>query len=80
MTIQAAPPPDTLTQHNVEQATGIPAAVFLAMVRRLGFPVPVAKIGNLRLVERRAFVTWLVRAATSTLASPRKSTKEGQPR
>ena len=55
----AAPPPDTLTQRNVDRQTGIPATMFLAMVRHPGFPLPVVKLGRLRLVERVAFVAWL---------------------
>lgn len=54
-----APLPVTLTQKNVEQTTGIPAARFLAIVRRPGFPVPVTELGKLRLVDRVAFVAWL---------------------
>lgn len=51
-----AAPPDTLSQMNVEQATGVPARTFLEMIRRPGFPVRVTKLGRLRVVDRLAFV------------------------
>jgi hypothetical protein len=75
--IHAAPLPVTITQHNVEYAIGIPAQVFLALIRRPWFPVRVGKIGNLRVVDRVAFVTWLVRAASTTLS--KKNDKRPKP-
>ncbi|WP_437665491.1 hypothetical protein [Sorangium sp. So ce1182] len=54
-----APPPEMLSQRNVEAVTGIPARVFLDTIRAPGFPLPVTKLGKLRLVERGAFVAHL---------------------
>ncbi|WP_437968072.1 hypothetical protein WMF04_01670 [Sorangium sp. So ce260] len=54
-----APPPEMLSQKNVEAVTGIPARVFLDTIRAPGFPLPVTKLGKLRLVERGAFVAHL---------------------
>ncbi|WP_437751819.1 hypothetical protein [Sorangium sp. So ce1389] len=54
-----APPPEMLSQKNVESVTGIPPRVFLDTIRAPGFPLPVTKLGKLRLVEREAFVAHL---------------------
>ncbi|XXY44987.1 hypothetical protein WME91_33805 [Sorangium sp. So ce269] len=54
-----APPPEMLSQKNVEAVTGIPARLFLDTIRAPGFPLPVTKLGKLRLVQREAFVTYL---------------------
>lgn len=54
-----APPPDMLSQRNVEAVTGIPARVYLQEIRSPGFPLPVVKLGKLRLVERAAFLSYL---------------------
>ncbi|WP_433935467.1 hypothetical protein AB3662_12120 [Sorangium cellulosum] len=54
-----APPPEMLSQKNVEVVTGIPARVFLDTIRAPGFPLPVTKLGKLRLVQREAFVAYL---------------------
>ncbi|WP_437996482.1 hypothetical protein WMF26_36340 [Sorangium sp. So ce185] len=48
-----------LSQKNVASVTGIPARVFLDTIRAPGFPLPVAKLGKLRLVRREAFVAYL---------------------
>ncbi|WP_437304815.1 hypothetical protein [Sorangium sp. So ce388] len=48
-----------LSQKNVESVTGIPARVFLDTIRGPGFPLPVTRLGKLRLVEREAFVAYL---------------------
>ncbi|WP_437303927.1 hypothetical protein [Sorangium sp. So ce388] len=53
------PPPEMLSQKNVEAFTGIPARVFLDTIRAPGFPLPVTKLGKLRLVQREAFVAHL---------------------
>ncbi|WP_437721665.1 hypothetical protein [Sorangium sp. So ce861] len=37
----------------------IPARVFLDTIRAPGFPLPVAKLGKLRLVRREVFVAYL---------------------
>ncbi|WP_437659819.1 hypothetical protein [Sorangium sp. So ce1182] len=54
-----APPPEMLSQKNVEAVTGIPARVFLDTIRAPGFTLPVTKLGKLRLVQREAFVAHL---------------------
>ena len=58
-----APPPDTISQRNVEAMTGIPPRVFLEVVRAPGFPLPVTRLGKLRIVNRIAFVEWVERGA-----------------
>jgi hypothetical protein len=54
-----AAPPDTLTQRNVEAVTGLPPRVYLEVIRTPTFPLRVAKLGKLRIVNRAAFVAWL---------------------
>ncbi|AGP39441.1 hypothetical protein [Sorangium cellulosum] len=54
-----APQPEMLSQKNVESVTGIPARVFLDTIRAPGFPLPVTKLGKLRLVQREVFVAYL---------------------
>ncbi len=54
-----AAPPDTLTQHNVEAVTGLPPRIYLEVIRTPTFPLRVAKLGKLRIVNRAAFVQWL---------------------
>jgi hypothetical protein len=66
-----APPPDTISQRNVEAVTGIPARVYLEAIRSPGFPVPVTRLGKLRIVTRSAFVAWLQNGALVGEASPR---------
>jgi len=58
-----APPPDTISQRNVEAATGIPARVYLDSIRAPGFPLRVTRLGKLRIVNRAAFVAWLDQGA-----------------
>ena len=58
-----AAPPDTISQKNVEAATGVPARVYLESVRDPGFPLSVTRLGKLRIVNRVAFVEWLERGA-----------------
>jgi hypothetical protein len=58
LTITAAPP-EMISQRNVEAVTGIPARVYLEEIRSPSFPVPVIKLGKLRLVKRAAFVAYL---------------------
>ena len=60
-----APQPEMLSQKNVEAVTGIPARVFLDTIRAPGFPLPVTKLGKLRLVQREAFVSHLQALATA---------------
>ncbi|MDC0685944.1 hypothetical protein [Sorangium atrum] len=67
-----APPPEMLSQKNVESVTGIPARVFLDTIRAPGFPLLITKLGKLRLVQREAFVAYL-RALASEPASRRAS-------
>jgi hypothetical protein len=56
-----AAPPDTLTQRNVEAVTGLPPRVYLEVIRTPTFPLRVAKLGKLRIVNRASFVEWLER-------------------
>ncbi|MDC3958915.1 hypothetical protein [Polyangium jinanense] len=65
-----APPPETLSQCNVEAVTGIPRRVFLEAIRAPDFPVPVARLGKLRIVNRVAFVAWLEENARKQSATP----------
>lgn len=58
LTITAAPP-EMISQRNVEAVTGIPARVYLEEIRSPKFPLPVVKLGKLRLVKRAAFVAYL---------------------
>lgn len=58
ITITAAPP-EMISQRNVEAVTGIPARVYLEEIRSASFPLPVVKLGKLRLVKRVAFVAYL---------------------
>ena len=58
ITLTAAPP-DMLSQKNVETVTGIPARVYLEEIRAPGFPLPVVKLGKLRLVDREVFLAYL---------------------
>ena len=54
-----ASPPETLTQRNVEAVTGLSPRVYLEVIRTPTFPLRVAKLGKLRIVNRAAFVEWL---------------------
>ena len=58
-----AAPPDTISQKNVEIATGVPARVYLESVRDPEFTLAVTRLGKLRIVNRVAFVEWLERGA-----------------
>jgi hypothetical protein len=64
-----AAPPDTLTQRNIEAVTGLPPRVYLEVIRTPTFPLRVAKLGKLRIVNRAAFVEWLVRQDVETIAT-----------
>ncbi|WP_437945296.1 hypothetical protein WME98_30680 [Sorangium sp. So ce296] len=68
-----APPPEMLSQKNVEAVTGVPARVFLDTIRAPGFPLPVTKLGKLRLVQREAFVAYL-----QALASEREVRRDAE--
>jgi hypothetical protein len=61
-----AAPPDTLTQRNVEAVTGLPPRVYLEVIRALTFPLRVAKLGKMRIVNRAAFVEWLEKQNAET--------------
>ncbi|MDC3962517.1 hypothetical protein [Polyangium jinanense] len=65
-----APPPDTISQRNVEAMTGIPPRVFLEVVRAPGFPLPVTRLGKLRIVNRAAFVAWVEQGAFRAAPPP----------
>jgi hypothetical protein len=58
LTIVAAPP-ETLSQRNIEAVTGIPPRVYLEEIRSPGFPLPVVRLGKLRIVERAPFLDYL---------------------
>jgi hypothetical protein len=58
-----AAPPDTISQKNVEAATGVTARVYLESIRDVNFPLPVTRLGKLRIVNRMAFITWLEKGA-----------------
>jgi len=58
LTITAAPP-EMISQRNVEAVIGIHARVYLEEIRSPNFPLPVVKLGKLRLVKRAAFVAYL---------------------
>jgi hypothetical protein len=53
-----APPPELLSQKNVEQVVGIPAETYLRALRREGCPLKIIADGKLRLVNRMAFLAW----------------------
>ena len=66
-----ASPPETLSQRNIEAVTGIPPRVYLEEVRSPGFPLPVVRLGKLRIVDRSAFLDYLrTRAATISNDEP----------
>ncbi|WP_437965111.1 hypothetical protein WMF04_36475 [Sorangium sp. So ce260] len=71
-----APQPEMLSQKNVESVTGIPARVFLDTIRAPGFPLPVTKLGKLRLVQREAFIAYLQALASDP--APRRATAEDE--
>jgi hypothetical protein len=70
-----AAPPDTLTQRNVEAVTGLPPRVYLEVIRTPTFPLRVAKLGKLRIVNRAAFVEWLERQDIDAIATERDEVK-----
>lgn len=58
-----AAPPDTISQKNVESATGVSARVYLESIRDPSFPLRVTRLGKLRIVNRIAFIAWLKKGA-----------------
>jgi len=74
LTIVAAPP-EMISQLNVQQVLGIPARVYLELLRERDCPVAVTCVGKLRLVDRNRFRSWLEvrgkarRAATAAAAA-----------
>jgi hypothetical protein len=70
-----AAPPDTLTQRNIEAVTGLPPRVYLEVLRTSTFPLRVAKLGKLRIVNRVAFVEWLERQDVDAIATERDEVK-----
>lgn len=62
ITVVAAPP-ETISQRNVEAVTGVPARAYLDAIRSPAFPVPVVRLGKLRLVPRAEFVKWILSGA-----------------
>ncbi len=75
VTVTAAPP-DMLSQKNVEAVTGIPARVYLEEIRSPRFPLPVVKLGKLRLVNRVAFLGYLESLASRPGLVPRHADDE----
>ncbi len=71
-----AAPPDTLTQRNVEAVTGLPPRVYLEVIRTPTFPLRVAKLGKLRIVNRVAFVEWLERQDVDAITTERDEVKD----
>jgi hypothetical protein len=67
-----APLPELLSQRNVEAVTGIPARVYLEEVRTPGFPLPVMRLGKLRLVKRVAFVAYLESLTARPVPTPHR--------
>lgn len=65
-----AAPPITLTQRNVEAVTGLSARVYLEVIREPTFPLRVAKLGKLRIVNRAAFVHWLEQQSEQAAVEP----------
>jgi hypothetical protein len=63
-----APQPEMLSRKNVESVTGIPARVFLDTIRGPGFPLPVTRLGKLRLVQREEFVAYLQALASDPVS------------
>ena len=57
--IVTAAPPDMVSQKNVEAVTGIPPHVYLEEIRSPRFPLPVIKLGKLRLVKRVDLLAYL---------------------
>jgi hypothetical protein len=74
-----APPPETISQRNVEAVTGIPARVYLEAVRSPAFPLPVARLGKLRIVGRAAFVAWLEKGGFHVALEPGKASGNDEP-
>lgn len=54
-----APRPEFISQLNCEHVTGLSRRKFLETTRRDDFPVPVKRVGKLRLVPYDQFVAWL---------------------
>src|SRR5690349_12384437 len=54
-----APRPAFVSQKTSLDILGVPADRFLAMVRAPGFPLPVAPVGKLRMVETEAAIAYL---------------------
>lgn len=75
-----APPPDMISQRNVEAVTGIPARVYLEAIRSPAFPLPVARLGKLRLVERAAFLEYLRGLAAGSVGSGATAAQPPPPR
>ena len=54
-----APPPELISQINVEQVLAIPARTYLELLREPDCTIPVTTVGKLRLVDRHTFRNWL---------------------
>jgi len=71
-----AAPPITLTQRNVEAVTGLSSRVYLEVIREPTFPLRVAKLGKLRIVNRAAFVHWLEQQSEQAANEPGNDVEE----
>ena len=72
-----APPPEFLSQRNVEAVTGVPKRQYLEALpafRRAGGVV--SSLGKLRLVDRAAFAAWLRGPACAWTAVSNDTNKE----
>jgi hypothetical protein len=60
-----APPPELLSQKNVLAVCGLPPRRYLETLRIA--PLPVTRVGRLRLVDRASFVEWIKSRAEATV-------------
>ncbi len=59
--------------------TGLSPRVYLEVIRTPTFPLRVAKLGKLRIVNRAAFVEWLERQDVDAIATERDEVKAEAP-
>jgi hypothetical protein len=63
------PPPEMLSQVNVEHVLGLPVRTYLELLREPGCTIAVTPVGKLRLVDRGTFRRWLEARATAKRAA-----------
>lgn len=61
--VEQAALPELVSQKTSLAVLGIPPRAFLELVRSARFPLPVTRLGKLRLVRRDALVSWFEGAA-----------------